>query len=244
MKLLLLSALQREVGAVARMLGAKEKLCRAPFRAFHARHLSHELTVAVTGVGIESARRAFSRMVQAGRPDGVVSLGYCGSLCHEAVVGDLVFASTVSLVDCRGLETMPLPDPGCVLESLSSRLPMRAGTFLTLKEWMRKERLTHLVPPGMPLPVCEMETFGLAQLSLEHGLPFFAIRAVSDGAGEDIAFDPREVCDASGTYRLSRALSLFFRRPHLLAHAMKLYRGSKRASRSLALAADGLLRIL
>jgi hypothetical protein len=244
MKLLLFSALQREVGALARMLRPKEKLCRLPFRAFHARHLSHELTVTVTGVGIENARRAFNRMVQTGRPDGVISLGYCGSLCREAVVGDLVFASTVSLVDHGGLETIRLPDPGYLLKSLSSRLPLRAGAFLTLKEWMRKERLTPLLPTGMPLPVCEMETFGLAQLSLQHGLPFFAIRAVSDGAGEDLPFDPREVCDASGTYRLSRTLSLFLCRPHLLAHAVKLHRASKRASRCLALAAEGLLRIL
>ena len=84
------------------------------------------------------------------------------------------------------------------------RLPIRAGTFFTLKGWMKKQELARFVAPDTALPVCEMETFALAEVSLRHKLPFFAVRAVSDAADVDLAFDPQAVCDNAGTYRLTR----------------------------------------
>jgi hypothetical protein len=89
-----------------------------------------------------------------------------------------------------------------------------------------------------------METFALARLSLHHKLPFFAVRAVSDGADVDLAFDLQEVCDSAGTYRLTRALKLFLTRPHLLTHALSLRRSSRIASTNLARAASALLQVL
>ena len=40
----------------------------------------------------------------------------------------------------------------------------------------------------MTLPVCDMETFELARLSLERKLPFIAVRAVSDEAARRACF--------------------------------------------------------
>ncbi|MGD0228812.1 MAG: hypothetical protein ABSC19_00450 [Syntrophorhabdales bacterium] len=244
MRLVLFSALSREVRETTRMLGGRTRLQGLPFRAFCVRHPSHSLTFAETGMGIESATRVFLHMLQRDRPDAAISLGYCGSLSPDASIGDLIWASKVCLVEGRGVETLALDDALGVLGTLSSRLPIRAGTFLTLNRWRKKHELVRTIPQGMPLPVCDMETFGLARLSVDHGLPFFAIRAVSDASGEDIPFDPWSVCDSSGTYRLYRALGLFLSRPHLLAHAIKLRRNSKIASRNLALAVSALLQIL
>ncbi len=129
--------------------------------------------MAETGVGIENATRVFLRMLQAGRFDAVISLGYCGALSHDASVGDLIWASRVHLIEGERVETLTLPDDRKLLETLSLRLPIRAGTFLTLKEWMKKRELVRFVSPGMTLPVCDMETFGLARLSLAAGAALF-----------------------------------------------------------------------
>ncbi len=244
MRLLFLAAFPREIGEAVRTMGRSERIRGLPFRAFCVRNPTHVLTVAETGMGIENATRAFLRMLQAGRYDAVVSLGYCGALSHDASVGDLIWASRVCLIEGERVETLALPDERKLLETLSLRLPIRAGTFLTLKGWMKKQELARFVAPGMTLPVCEMETFGLARLSLRHKLPFFAVRAVSDGADVDLAFDPREVCDNAGTYRLTRALRLFLFRPHLLSHALQLCRNSRIASTNLARAASALLQVV
>jgi nucleoside phosphorylase len=244
MKLLILAAFPRELRKTVRMAGGGTRIHGHPFRALHVRHPAHALTVVETGLGVENAGRVFLGALQAGRPDAVISLGYCGALSHDAAVGDLIWASRIHLVDGERIETLSLPQNRRLLEALCLRLPIRAGTFLTLKEWKKKRELARFAVSGMPLPVCDMETFGLARLSLQRKLPFFAIRAVSDEAGVELAFDPLSVCDDAGTYRLTRALRLFLTHPRLLAQAAKLRGRSKIASAHLALAVRALLEVL
>ena len=145
------------------MMGRRARIHGLPFRAFCVRHPTHTLTVAETGMGIENATRVFLRMLQAGRFDAAISLGYCGALSHDASVGDLIWASRVCLIEGERIETLILPDERKLLETLCVRLPIRAGTFFTLKGWMKKQELARFVAPDTALPVCEMETFALAE---------------------------------------------------------------------------------
>jgi adenosylhomocysteine nucleosidase len=244
MKLLLLYAFPREVRDILRLIGRRERIDGLPFSAFSVAHPSHALTAAETGLGAGNAARVLLHMVRVDRPDRVISLGYCGGLSPDAAVGDVIWASEVCLVEGQQVESLSLPHDRKLLEKLSMRTPLRAGTFLTTKEWTKKQELARHVTPGMTLPVCDMETFGLARLCHEQKLPFLALRAVSDGADTDLAFDPWSVCDGNGTYRTTRALKFFLTRPRLLIHAMDLRRNSKIASRNLAHAVNGLLRLL
>ena len=123
------------------MMGRRARIHGLPFRAFCVRHPTHTLTVAETGLGIENATRVFLRMLQAGRFDAVISLGYCGALSPDASVGDLIWASRVRLIEGERVETLFLPDERKLLETLPVRLPIRAGTFFTLKGWMKKQEL-------------------------------------------------------------------------------------------------------
>jgi len=228
-----------------RSLDSLVRLDHVPLKAFRALHFSHEITFVETGVGIERAVRPFDLITRAGKPpEGVISIGYCGGLVPGASVGDLVWATAVHLVDEGRPEVLLLPDQDRVFQRLSSSTPILEGTFFTLRRWMKKADVLARVPAGVPLPVCEMETFGLARLARERGLPFFAIRSVSDGDREEVGFDPSAVCDSAGIYRPSRALALFISRPHLLGSAMKLRRNASIASRSLARGVEALLKIL
>ena len=240
----MLYAVPREFGAAARLLGGKTRLSGLPFRTLRFRHPAHTVLPVETGVGVESAGRVFLRIIESEKVDGAVSIGYCGALTPDADIGDLLWASRVCLVRCGRLETLSLSDPGGLLASLSRSLPIRPAVFFTLPEPMKKREVVPLVPAGTPLPVCDMETFALAQHSAAAGLPFFAIRSVSDRHDEDIPFDPRAVCNASGIYSPYRAARLFISRPGLLPAALRLGRSSKRASRSLAQALDALLKAL
>lgn len=226
------------------MLGRSERIHGLPFKAFRILHPSHEITMVETGMGIENAARALLHLLQADKPDMVLSLGYCGALSPDASVGDVVWASGVCLIDGHKVETLALPDNRELFERLAIRFPVREGTFITMKEWMKKRDIAPLVDPRMTLPVCDMETFGLARLCGSRTLHFLALRAVSDGADTDLLFDPWSVCDKSGMYSVARAMGLFLTRPHLLSHAKELQRNAKIASANLAQAVSALIRVL
>ena len=227
-----------------RAAGRRERIDGLPFRAFRILHSSHTLIAADTGLGVENSTRVFLHLVRLERPDAVLSLGYCGALSPDASIGDLIWGSHLYLLDGQRKESLSLHDDRNLLEKLSPSLPIRAGTILTMRNWMRKGEITRFLTPGMNLPVCDMETFAMARLCSRENLPFYAVRAVSDEAGRDLAFDPWKVCDKKGTYRVARALGFFLIRPRLLGHAMELRRNSKIASHNLSLAVSALLRIL
>jgi nucleoside phosphorylase len=244
MRILLFSAFPREVRGIVRLTGRGERMRGFPFTAFSIRLSSHVLFVAETGLGVENAGKVFLRLLRSERPDAVVSLGYCGALTDESSVGDVIWASSVCLIDGQKVERLSLPDGSELLEALALRVPIRPGTFLTMKEWRKKGDLLPLVDPGMALPVCDMETFAIARLCRDHKLPFYGLRAVSDPAGKELGFDPRSVCDSEGAYRVWLALELFLTRPRLLTRAMELRRTSKIASRNLGRAVAALLDML
>jgi len=227
-----------------RILGRSERIHGLPFKAFHISHPSHEITMVETGMGVGNATRIFLSLLETDRPDAVLSLGYCGALLPGASVGDVIRASSVCLTDGHKVETLALPDNRKLFEKLAIRFSVRAGTFITMKEWMKKRDIVPLVTPGMMFPVCDMETFGLARLCDSHTLPFLALRAVSDDADKDLLFDPWSVCDKSGMYSAARAMRLFLTRPHLLSHAKELCRNSKIASANLARAVSALIQVL
>ncbi|HEY3278006.1 MAG TPA: hypothetical protein VGJ94_15415 [Syntrophorhabdaceae bacterium] len=244
MRLLLLFAFPREVREVLRSAGRRERIDGFPFTAFRILHPSHNLIAADTGLGVENSARVCRHLVRLERPDAVLSLGYCGALSPEASVGDLIWGTDVCLIDGQTIKTLTLREDRGLLEKLSLSLPLRAGTILTMRYWMKKGEIAKFVTPSMSLPVCDMETFATAWLCSQENLPFYALRAVSDGAGTDLAFDPWKVCDNKGTYRIARALRFFLTRPRLLSHAMELRRNSRMASRRLDMAVNSLLQIL
>ena len=244
MRLLILFAFPREVRETLRTIGRARRVNAYPFRAFLVHQPTHLITVAETGLGIDNARRVLLHLVQREAPDGVISIGYCGALTADVSVGEVILASRICGIEGGKIENISLSDDTDIYGRLSSHLALRAGTFLTMKEWIRKRDLVPLLTRDMLVPVCDMETYGLALLCRERTIPFIGLRAVSDGADQDIAFDPWSVCDTSGTYRLTRAAKLFLGRPHLLTHARDLHRNARIASRNLAHAINSLLHLL
>ncbi len=234
MKVLLLYAFPREVKEFLPAARRSGETSGLPFRAFRIAHPKHQLLAAETGLGIENAVRVLRRMVESDMPDGVVSLGYCGALSTDAAVGDLIWASQACLVGGQETEMLSLPDNRRLLDRLALTLPIRPGTFVTMKEWMKKSEVASLITRRMILPVCDMETYGVAHLCLRLGLPFCGIRAASDSVDLEVAFDPRDVCDRDGFYSSARAIRLLLGRPRLITHMMKLRRNSDIASRNLA----------
>jgi hypothetical protein len=89
-----------------------------------------------------------------------------------------------------------------------------------------------------------METFPLAKAALARGLPFVAIRSITDRSHEEIPPELLCVSDESGNYRLSRALDVLLRKPSLIPRAIHLRRNSAIASRNLWRAVKALMEVL
>ncbi len=176
----------------------------APFRRA-ARELKH-VSIHVSGVGRNRARRAAEQVLTGSLPELVIAAGFCGALSSALRVGDVVTSPRIVTVDHL------VSDPA------------------------EKRQLAELHRAD----AVDMESSAVAEVCAEKGVPFLAVRAVSDTS--DTALSPELVRLLSGgTVSVWKACAALVRKPALLREFMRLARDTKLAARKLA---DALVKIV
>jgi adenosylhomocysteine nucleosidase len=254
MKIAIFSAFPQESRHIRRRSTAVRKFDR-PFPIFLSKYLSCDIISVETGMDTGNVKAAFKYTVAAYRPDVILSIGFGGALYDRAAIGDLILSSRHFLYTRNGLKELPPVSShlfsyqrsitsGNVMIKFRRKIGIREGSFITLPEWTAKSKLKATIPDGIPFPVCDRETFHLAQLSQQNNIPFLAVRAITDLANEEIPEDLFHVTDGHGNYRLSKALGLLFTRPSLIPDSLKLGRNAALASKSLWEAVKALTEVL
>ncbi|QDU67370.1 hypothetical protein [Engelhardtia mirabilis] len=173
-------------------------------------HRGQPVLAAVGGVGKVRAARAASHLVRAGAGSLLV-VGVCGGLRRRERVGDLVHCERAVQADLAvRSDRERLADP-VLLAAWRRAAAGHAGWFLTadrpvLSPWRR----LRLARAYLGACVADMETAAAAWVADEAGLPWAALRAVSD----DVGFGPAHGFRANFGAQAGRAASTV---PNLLA---------------------------
>ncbi len=246
MKIVMVCSFPHEWKAIVKHLRPQRRFRAGAFRVAYATYLSHEILLVVTGMGRRNAEAALEWVLQfqAFNPELVISMGFGGALYEGARIGDLIMATGTSLVSEHVLKTIQIPDASGLFDRLSGRASMPAGHFFTLERWMEKETVKRLLPTEIAFPVCDMETFPLAELAHQRQRSFLAVRSITDLADEEIPRALLKVNDTSGSYGFLRAIFLLLSKPRLIPVAIRLGRRATVASENLWRAFESLARIL
>jgi adenosylhomocysteine nucleosidase len=109
---------------------------------------------------------------------------------------------------------------------------------------MHKKQLAALLPAAAPYPVVEMESAAIALVAVENGIPFSAIRTVSDPFDEELAFSLDEFCDDRMRIRILRVLLTVARKPRIIPQLLRLAGNSRVAAASLSQAVKRFLSVI
>jgi adenosylhomocysteine nucleosidase len=208
----IVAALEREVRALVREWKVAEREhAGRKFRFFE----SDRAVVVCGGVGPEAARRATEAVISLYRPARVVSAGFAGALMKGLRVGEIFEARCV--VDSRDGSKTEAGSGDGVLVSFSSVAGME-----------QKAKLAS----AYGAQAVDMEAAAVAKGAEARGLPFAAVKVISD----ELAFQmpPMERFVAtdgsfqSGSFALYSAI-----RPWIWPTVFHLARNSSLASRSL-----------
>jgi len=244
MRLAIFSAFPHETRPLVRNLNAARISKSLPFTVFLAPYGPGEVVVVQTGMGTRNAEASLNYVVKEHSPTMILSSGFGGALYDNAAIGELIWASTILLMNNGIIDALDLPDRDHLFGRLSQKLTIQEGSIITLERWMKKPDIKCAVSRPLPFPVCDMETYPLAKASLTKGLPFVAIRSITDRSHEEIPPELLGVSDESGNYSLSRALNVLLRNPSLIPRAVKLGRNSAIASHNLWRALRTLIELL
>ncbi|TWJ32927.1 phosphorylase family protein [Geobacter argillaceus] len=232
----LIAALPEEIKPLLARVDIIKRDRVAGFPLYRGRVGDQDLILLQSGMGPANAEAATRAFLETTSPDLIINFGLGGAVAPGPQVADLVVATRLLVSDGVGFSEQNGPDLSLADEFMVKAGNSRChlGTFITAAETMPKAALRGKLPENTETPVLEMETAAIARVACEHGIPFLAIRAISDDCDEELGFTVAEFCDANLRIRPVKVLSTILKRPGIIPQLIRLARNSKLAAEALA----------
>lgn len=244
----LLAAMPDETRPLLKRVGAVVRDRAGRFRCHRFETGGAGVCLVESGMGMELAAAAAAELAAALSPAAVVSFGFGGAVLPGLAVGDVVVGTDSWLYDTCGF----LPQEGIsrglagevVLGLGGKGIRVVPGEIITSRRILAKAALAPALPPGMSNPVLDMETAAVAAVMARHGIPLVALRGVSDGAEEELAFSLDEFTDSEMRIRPAKVLVTIARKPWIVPQLARLARNTRVAGVSLAAAVTATVELL
>jgi adenosylhomocysteine nucleosidase len=184
-----------------------------------------EWIVAYAGAGQQAATRAVAAAEQLGPLDAMVSIGWVGALAEKFVPGRAYRIAGV--IDQQTGERFAaekasddvwlVTSPRVADEAAKSRLRATYGASLV-----------------------DMEAAAVARLAAMRGIPFYAIKGVSDGVHDQLP-DFNRFIEPTGEFRLMKLVLFVLPRPWFWPALIRMGENSKKAAQAIAEELNALL---
>ncbi len=195
------------------------------------------------------------RLVAQWQPDLFVMAGVGGALAPALAVADIVIGARVlTSAALRIPPILPAYD-GSSPPAVHTGMLLSRDRVLTTPEQKREAARAALddlervaggatsADPAALSPLCvEMETAGLARVAEEHGIPWAAVRAVSDTSEEGLPLDFNRLRGANGDLPVSRVALAAVTHPWSIPGLIRLGKNSSAAADALAIFLAGWIR--
>lgn len=179
----------------------------------------HRVVAARAGIGIDRATEAAARMVDRGDVDHVVVVGIAGGLGPTSPVGALIIPEAVEdWPDARSHAPAPLG-------SLAGE-----GIIVSSDEYgYQPEVVEGFLARGVV--AVDMETVAVAKVCVERGVPWSAVRVISDPAdGPTVDTEVISLVDADGRPDVGRSIRYLLRHPGRVPGLLKMGRDATAAA--------------
>jgi adenosylhomocysteine nucleosidase len=226
-------ALQGEAKPLLKLVGSSTAGRLGRRKTWHFQTGACRCVMILSGMGLEPARRAARALMGAESPQGMMSFGIAGALGQGLSIGDIVAGE-----QCRMWENGQLGRafPLAALSEAAQQAAFAAAAALDARcarGTVVTVRGIQSIPavPGA-VSVVEMETFAIAQVAAERGIPLFSIRSISDSPDEPIPF----TMGGGEDFHLQpfTLLGAIIRKPRIIRPLLRLKHNSARAARNLA----------
>ncbi|MGH9367210.1 MAG: hypothetical protein ACRD3M_06020 [Thermoanaerobaculia bacterium] len=178
-----------------------------------------EVVIARTGDGAQRAARGAAALCDARRPSALIGAGVAGALSRDLAIGEILVSRRIR--DARG--EAPASDARLLARAVASGAT--EATLVTADRPVtsasgRAELLRSL---GQPTPsAVDMESAGWARAAAARGIPYIVVRAVSDGAEEELPEYLARCVGEDGSVRRAAALLHALARPATIMTLLRM----------------------
>jgi adenosylhomocysteine nucleosidase len=216
----IIAALEREVSGLTKNWVRVEREHQGRNFLFLCReeHEREEMIVVCGGIGLEAARRAAEAVIALYRPSLIQSVGFAGALDKSLHVGDVFVPAVV--IDARdGSRTQ--------IEGTHNHGALL--TFMDIAGVAQKASLAQ----AYGAQAVDMEASAVAAAARAHGIPFAAIKVISDESNFEMPQTARFI-DSQGQFRTASFAFFAALRPWLWPRVAQLASNSRKAANALS----------
>jgi len=225
----------RVIVGVVTALAREARLVR---RAASARGMDAQLRLACCGMGHDRARAA-ARELAAGGAALLLVTGYAGALDERLAPGDLVLATDARRAGARYPCDLALA--ALAADALAGQPGLLRGPLASVDRPVDGAAARRDLARRSGAWAVDMESAAVGEEAARRGVPWIALRAVSDGVTQRVPPCLERMLDAYGVPSTGGFLRAMARDPLGMRHLPALARGARRADRALEAA---LLRLL
>ena len=216
----------------------------APFRK--QRHsFGWVVSLGVSGPGFANAATHAGLLLDDPGPKikCLIVCGFAGGLDPDLVPGDLLVANQV----LRDLEPPLQPDAELLAAANSFCLP---GYIPCMAPLITGDRVLisaaekRALFAKTPAVAVDMETYGAVTAAEERGIPWLAVRVITDGAQHELPLDFNAFTAPDGSLNRGRIVAATLARPWKIPAMAQLGKRSKQAAGNLAVFLESLLQAL
>jgi adenosylhomocysteine nucleosidase len=230
-----LAALPAELNGLRRRMTVRESSHRKGMTLHSGRYGHTEVLLVQTGMGRKAVERAAAFALDRYEPPALISFGFAGGLSPCLQAGDLVLCRR--LYPEAGGANLPevCSDEAMLAAAQASRSAGKApivGNCLTTGRVVGMATEKRALAERYQADILEMESYWAGLLCATRGVPFLAVRAISDEASADLPF-LEHVVSPTGRMRWAAPAAYLLAHPSALHGLPRLAAGSRRAERQL-----------
>ena len=190
----------------------------------------------LSGVGLSAAADGARRLAAAGAR-ALVSWGMAGGLDPALAAGTLVLPGEIISPEGSSFTTAPEWHER-VSAAIAAQHPVCSGRLLTCREPLGSVAAKALAFRETAAVAVDMESSAIAEVAAAERLPFLAVRAIVDGAADEVPTAAmRAATVGTGALRIGALLAALARTPAELPSLIRLAARYRSARRGLSAAA-------
>jgi len=230
--LTLIAALKEELAGLKQRMTVEDTVAENGYQIFHSRQGGKETLLVQTGTGRERAERAVRFVLEHYPARAIISFGFAGGLTPELSVGEIILCSTLCCND--GPSDSCRPDADLFSRSLQicDGSITHQGKSVTVARPAPQPEVKRALAQAFQADVVDMESYWIARIANEKGVPFLAVRAVSDTVQERLPPVER-MLGSNGEPDLRKIVFYSLFHPRQLVTLTRLHRNSRIARENL-----------
>ena len=180
-----------------------------------------------SGPGLKAAEAATRVLIDGHAPAWILACGFAGALGEGMAVGDIAVASSICTLKGQEIDT-----PHGMTSDPAGRL--HVGRFVTTDAIVRTVAEKRALAARYDAMAAEMESYAVAAVCRTAGIPFMAVRAITDDLSADLPEEVHALLASSGARRLGAAVGSLWNRPESIKDMWKLRGTASTAAARLA----------